>query len=334
MSSTLTRLETLRLEEISGVDDPANRLPGWMVTKAVGGAATVLDVVKSIIFREQAKTNDAELVEKAIEMYGCAVPLIADGSVEVGKSSIGDPIDRAAARLLKACDGSEDLFKRICDGTVIPWRGVVGEGLFKTARHPQSGKFYIPPVAKRETALALPHSGAPLPGKTAPVNLDTTGLKPTDNASPLDGDTTPDDELGQLLAAYPDAIEALGEGDGSAHDSLIERLRQKLQPTKSAPDNVIKIKSEGKPESLKQRNVRKAHEGLVELLGDVQVAKSMAQDGWFVDPDFSENDIRLYRTSEGKPINAARADALEAVGFDVKPNSGDHHIYLQRRSAP
>lgn len=40
MSST--KLESLRLEEVSGVGAPANLLPGWMVTKARNGVIPAL----------------------------------------------------------------------------------------------------------------------------------------------------------------------------------------------------------------------------------------------------------------------------------------------------
>jgi hypothetical protein len=32
------QLDRLKMEEVSGVNDPANQLPGWMVAKSVGSA--------------------------------------------------------------------------------------------------------------------------------------------------------------------------------------------------------------------------------------------------------------------------------------------------------
>ena len=37
MSDDATRLEGLRIDEVSGVDDPANLAPGWIVMKALSG---------------------------------------------------------------------------------------------------------------------------------------------------------------------------------------------------------------------------------------------------------------------------------------------------------
>jgi hypothetical protein len=44
----LTKLETLLMEEISGVDDPANQLPGWMVTKSRTQREGVLEAVENL----------------------------------------------------------------------------------------------------------------------------------------------------------------------------------------------------------------------------------------------------------------------------------------------
>lgn len=78
-----TKLETLLITEVSGVDDPANELPGWMVTKARRGD-DLLTTVKAIIFRPRNLSDvSEESIEKAAETFGYAAVLIADGSVEV-----------------------------------------------------------------------------------------------------------------------------------------------------------------------------------------------------------------------------------------------------------
>jgi len=59
-----TKLDSLLISEVSGVDDPANQLPGWMVTKAAGGNAADLLLVLA---------NEMEALTKASttkEPYG------------------------------------------------------------------------------------------------------------------------------------------------------------------------------------------------------------------------------------------------------------------------
>jgi hypothetical protein len=64
LTDVLTKLDKLTILEVSGVDSPANQLPGWMVTKAGGGGA----VLPMIIARDIANGDieaPAEEVQKA-----------------------------------------------------------------------------------------------------------------------------------------------------------------------------------------------------------------------------------------------------------------------------
>lgn len=57
----LTKLDTLLITEVSGVDDPANQLPGWMVTKAVGSEGDdFTDVLLVIADEMEAVTKAAD----------------------------------------------------------------------------------------------------------------------------------------------------------------------------------------------------------------------------------------------------------------------------------
>jgi hypothetical protein len=105
-----TKLEKLMIEEISGVDDPANQSPGFMVFKAAKTKRLTetaesplrqyaddlfvraamrnapLTVIKAILFRpREVEGLNEELVTKAAETFGLATPLVIDGSVEVRK---------------------------------------------------------------------------------------------------------------------------------------------------------------------------------------------------------------------------------------------------------
>jgi hypothetical protein len=66
------RLSTLKMEEVSGVDDPANMLPGWMVTKAraqSGGSQRFLAVVKTAIFLTAHDTSELAVFDGAESIH-------------------------------------------------------------------------------------------------------------------------------------------------------------------------------------------------------------------------------------------------------------------------
>lgn len=113
-----TLIQRLRIEEISGVDDPANELPGWMVTKARGRrlldaadpASTFFlkSICKAILHapRDIDAPSD-ETLRKSVEMFGPTLTLlIADGSVEVAKAAQRHPsTGRFMAPILPMANG-------------------------------------------------------------------------------------------------------------------------------------------------------------------------------------------------------------------------------------
>lgn len=54
------RLDRLLISEVSGVDDPANQLPGWMVTKAAGDGALNLLLVLADEMEAVTKASDSK----------------------------------------------------------------------------------------------------------------------------------------------------------------------------------------------------------------------------------------------------------------------------------
>jgi hypothetical protein len=77
MTSFLTQLQRLIIDEVSGVADPANQLPGWMVTKTRDGSS-VLNAAEKL---RKAVGNDAifERVVKAMVTPGEFVFFGVDG---------------------------------------------------------------------------------------------------------------------------------------------------------------------------------------------------------------------------------------------------------------
>jgi hypothetical protein len=56
------KLERLLIQDVSGVDDPANQLPGWLVTKARGAGlpeAILRDVASGDILADPAEVEKA-----------------------------------------------------------------------------------------------------------------------------------------------------------------------------------------------------------------------------------------------------------------------------------
>jgi hypothetical protein len=202
-------------------------------------------------------------------------------------------------------------------------------------RHNTTGRFIKPPpedIATREPLFTPAKTAAELinEGNSAPVNLDTTGLKPTDNVSPGDGDAIPDGDLAALLAEYPDALEALAEGDKTKNDSLAERLRQKLQPTEERVNPSDFQKRRPKGESLAERNVRKTRERMVEVFADENVATRLSSAGWYLG-SVEKKTARLDSTRDAEEFTGSMADALEVIGWNVRANSDtDSYVYLER----
>lgn len=89
-----TRLEKLLISEVSGVDDPANQLPGWMVTKAAA-APDIVAKVKGIIFGaptdKEINVEKDELVTILEESNKALVPALAEAVAEAVSKSVAPP---------------------------------------------------------------------------------------------------------------------------------------------------------------------------------------------------------------------------------------------------
>ena len=259
---------------------------------------------------------------------------------------------------LRKAVGDDDMFVDIVSGKAILWVGAKTSGVLKRHSTRGHGGRYVPkpePVSDREPALLFTKHGGvgnPLGGKSAPVDDGTNGLKPTDASSPGDGDVIPDGDFAAMLAAYQEQVrtQALAEIEATrrriaeyantsaaettqrTEPSFKDRLREALgvapEPVRAEPSEFQKQRPKG--ETLAERNVRKAKDGLLELLGSESCAANLSQAGWYVSRKGAQP--VLASTNNASPINGSQADAIEAAGWDVLPKSDENYLYLERIS--
>ena len=193
------KLQRLTMTEISGVDDPANQLPGWMVTKA-RARADLLSKVREVVFRPRRVTAPESVIEKAVAEFGLATVLVADGSVEVVK--VAGNFKKSAAMhavetLRKALGSDEAVIEAVRPGSVL-FAGADGTlSVLRKAvshdgrRHPDSGKFA--PMAGPIRTKALAGMTVEHGGNVHPAIRRLAGMRTLPTGAPSGGGADPKD---------------------------------------------------------------------------------------------------------------------------------------------
>lgn len=116
-----TKLERLLISEISGVDEPANQLDGWMVTKSVDGGEPVT-APEGVEFEEHtsepvSESNDSIVAKikgillgtpgKDIDMEKTELVAILAESNEALAKSLGEAVTEALAKSVVPAEGEE-----------------------------------------------------------------------------------------------------------------------------------------------------------------------------------------------------------------------------------
>lgn len=116
------KLERLFMEEISGVDDPANQLPGWMVTKATDAAPTkIVAKVKELLLGAPTDGKDDidmerdELVAILAEERAANADAIAKAVAEAVSKSVAPAEGATEGETEPVAVTSEDVVKAVTE---------------------------------------------------------------------------------------------------------------------------------------------------------------------------------------------------------------------------
>jgi hypothetical protein len=174
-----TKLERLVMLEVSGVDDPANQLPGWMVSKAAGG--TVDQQAAALVNLE----NDikAEILGYVYALQRLGPSSERDKIVEqltellsVRKSANRDKMMSTLTRLLNLIGRGVEVDDATKDALVAKARKLLAESEVEKDRHAHrdhAGRFHRErtPLASDRAPFNIRHGGAVLPQLGDPDNL-------------------------------------------------------------------------------------------------------------------------------------------------------------------
>lgn len=133
------RLDLLRILEVSGVDEPANQIPGWVVMKSATGDLThtkeqllhLRDVLTSVISKGRADTPDEAAVLGVFLRHG------AEREWRAGIAAV--PAEKRRAVIIKAAE--------LLDGERIVFTKR------HAVRHPETGRYTEHPVPKPQPGL-------------------------------------------------------------------------------------------------------------------------------------------------------------------------------------